>query len=101
MIKVLIFGALGRMGKKVYDAVCQNPNLKAVCGVDRFEDTSNPDFPIYSDLSQVTQKVDVIIDFSAPVSLDGILKYCVDNKTSAVLCATGYTQEHLDKIKNE
>lgn len=99
MIKVLIFGALGRMGKKVYDAVCQSPNLKAVCGVDRFEDKSNPDFPIYSDLSQVTQKVDVIIDFSSPLSLDGILDYCAKNNTRAVLCSTGYTEEHLDEIK--
>ncbi len=98
MINVLINGALGRMGRKVYDACLLADGVKAVCGVDIKEDKSNPDFPIYSSFSYVNEKVDVIIDFSASVSLDGILAFCIPNGIPAVLCATGYTQVEVDKV---
>ncbi len=92
MSNLLICGALGRMGKKVYEA-SQNSSLTAACGVDRFEDKSNANFPIYSSLNDVKEKVDVIIDFSAPASLPAILEYAVKNNVPAILCATGYTAE--------
>lgn len=92
MANLLICGALGRMGKKVYEASL-NSNLTAVCGVDRFEDKSNANFPIYSSLSDVKEKVDVIIDFSAPASLPAILDYATEHNVPAILCATGYSAE--------
>ena len=92
MSNLLICGALGRMGKKVYEASL-NSSLTAVCGVDRFEDKSNPNFPIYSSLNDVKEKVDVIIDFSAPASLPAILDYAVKNNVPAILCATGYSAD--------
>ena len=48
MIKILIHGALGRMGKNVFETACNDSECVAVCGVDRFEDFSNPNFPVYS-----------------------------------------------------
>ncbi len=99
MINVLISGALGRMGRKVYDACLCLENVKAVCGVDIKEDKSNPDFPIYSNFDGVNEKVDVIIDFSASGTLNSILNYCEKNHTPAVLCATGYTENDVEKIK--
>ncbi len=92
MSNLLICGALGRMGKKVYEASL-NSSLTAVCGVDRFEDKSNSNFPIYSSLNDVKENVDVIIDFSAPASLPQILEYAVKNNVPAILCATGYSAD--------
>ena len=92
MSNLLICGALGRMGKKVYEASL-NSSLSAVCGVDRFEDKSNPNFPIYSSLNDVKEKIDVIIDFSAPASLPAILDYATKHNVPAILCATGYSAE--------
>ena len=100
MINLLISGALGRMGKKVYEACKNADGISAVCGVDRFEDLSNKDFPVYSSFSQVKEKIDVIIDFSAPATLPFILEYCLSNETPAVLCATGYSEEDVDAVKN-
>jgi len=48
MINVLINGALGRMGKKVYEACVLADGVTPVCGVDIREDLSNPYFPVYS-----------------------------------------------------
>ena len=99
MKNVLIHGANGRMGKKVFDAVCSAENLTAVCGIDAFENFSNPAFPIYSSFDKVTEKIDVIVDFSVPKTLDNILDYALSNNIPCVLCTTGYTKEDLEKIQ--
>ena len=98
MINVLICGANGRMGKKVYDAVSLSNNLKAICGVDLVENLST-DYPVYSSFEKVTEKVDVVIDFSSPKSLPAILDFCKSKKIPAVLCATGYTEDDVAKVK--
>ena len=98
MINVLICGANGRMGKKVYDAVCLSNNLKAVCGIDLVENLSS-EYPVYTSFDKVTQKIDVVIDFSSPKSLPAILDFCQSKKIPAVLCATGYTEDDIAKVK--
>lgn len=99
MINILISGANGRMGKKVYEAAIKNPNVSPVCGIDLVSDLSNKDYPIYTAFDCVKEKVDVVIDFSAPASLDNILKYCTENNIPAILCATGYKDEEVAKVK--
>ena len=98
-IKVIISGANGRMGKKVLEALSTNQKAMAVCGRDLSDDFSNPNFPVFSNFQSVKEKVDVLIDFSSPTSLDDILDYIILNKIPAVLCSTGYTKEDLDKIE--
>lgn len=98
MINLLINGASGRMGKKVLEASLKNDKIQAVCGVDLVEDLSNPQFPIYNNFSNVTQNIDVLVDFSSPKSLDGILDYCLTNNIPAVLCATGYSEADVQKL---
>ena len=98
-MNLLISGALGRMGKKVYEASVADGILTPVCGVDRFENFSDKNFPIYDSYSKITEKVDVIIDFSAPATLPSLLEFAIKNNVPAVLCATGYQQTEIDAIK--
>ncbi len=100
MIKVLISGALGRMGKKLYDAFALSDKATAVCGVDLKEDFSCADYPVYASFSDVKTDVDVVVDFSSPLNLNNVLDFCVKNKIPAVLCATGCTAEQIEKIKD-
>ena len=100
MINLLISGALGRMGKKVYEVCSNTEGITAVCGVDRFENFDNANFPIYDSYANLKEKVDVIIDFSAPSTLPSILDYSIKNGVPAVLCATGYSNEDVEKVKN-
>lgn len=98
MVKILISGALGRMGKKVYEACALFPEATPVCGVDLKEDFSVPNYPVYDSFGAVKETPDVIVDFSAPATLDGLLEYAIKHKCPAVLCATGYTGEDIAKI---
>lgn len=100
MTRILIHGALGRMGKNVFSATLNDSDTVAVCGVDRFEDFSNPNFPVYDSFEKVSQKVDVIIDFSHCSTLDSVLAFALKTKTPAVLCSTGYTESDIEKINN-
>ncbi|MBQ9734723.1 MAG: 4-hydroxy-tetrahydrodipicolinate reductase [Clostridia bacterium] len=99
MINVLISGANGRMGRKVFESALNSQNVKAVCGVDLFENFTNPNYPVYTSFKSIKEKIDVVIDFSAPSSLDNILEFCLANGVPAVLCATGYTDEQVQKVK--
>ena len=99
MVNVLISGALGKMGKKVYDACALNENINAVCGIDIKEDFENANYKIYNSFDSVLESVDVVIDFSSPANLDNILEFCLNKKIPAVLCATGYSVEQVEKVK--
>lgn len=98
MINLLISGANGRMGKKVKELSSSFAEIKVVCGVDICENFSDANYPIYSKIADVKEDVDVIIDFSSPKSLDGILEFIKGKNIGAVLCSTGYTEEDIAKI---
>ncbi len=100
MVKILISGANGRMGRKVFEAATSSDRVTAVCGVDLAENLSNPEFPVYASFNNVKEKVDVIVDFSAPANLDNILAFALSNSIPAVLCATGYSESDVAKIKD-
>ena len=100
MTNILISGANGKMGKKVFEACSNSNSVNAVCGVDIADNFNNQLFPIYSSFDKVTEKVDVVVDFSAPACLDNILDFCLKNNVPAVLCATGYDKEKIDKISS-
>jgi 4-hydroxy-tetrahydrodipicolinate reductase len=97
MVKVLLNGCIGKMGK-VVTALSKNfSELKIVAGVDRIKDSS--DYPIYDNIFDCKEEIDVILDFSRPDSLDSLLDYAKAKKASLVLCTTGYDEEQLSKIR--
>lgn len=99
MVNILINGVFGKMGRKVAEICQQNADkVKVVCGIDCFDSDTVFEFPIYDSFDKVTQKVDVIIDFSVASTLDNILKFATKNSVNAVLCTTGYTAEDIEKI---
>jgi len=51
------------------------------------------------DLSDISEKTDVVIDFSHPSNLDMIKEYAERNPVALVLGTTGYLPEQIEKIK--
>lgn len=96
MVSVILSGANGKMGHVVADLILNNEDCKIVAGVD-INGKSECDFPVYKSFDDVTG--DVIIDFSNPSALDNILSFAIKNKTGVVLATTGYSKEHINKIK--
>ena len=98
MLKVLINGCNGKMGQVVAEEIAITPDVETLCGFDRV-DTGDNNFPVFTNIEDINLIPDVIIDFSHPSSLTGILKYAVDTKTPVVVCTTGLSDEQKDEIK--
>lgn len=99
MINIAICGANGKMGKNVYNCASARGDCRVIAGIDIFTE-QYADFPIVDSPSKLPEKPDVIIDFSNPASLDGLLEYCLSTGTAIVVASTGYTDEQIQKIKN-
>lgn len=85
------------MGNVVAASVEANETCEIACGVDAFGE-SKYSFPVYKSFDEVKENADVIIDFSNPACLDGILDYAVANNTPAVICTTGFSDDEIKKI---
>ena len=97
MINILMSGCNGRMGQVISAMVSQRADAKIICGVDVYDGIKN-EYPVYSYFDDVKEKPDVIIDFSNPAALAGLLRYAVENSIPCVLCTTGYSKEQIDSI---
>ena len=97
-MNILINGASGKMGGEVAKAIEGQADCKVVCGVDCVNNKTTK-FPIYTNINDIKEKVDVIIDFSIPVATFEILKYAKKTKTPIVIETTGFTQEQLEEIE--
>jgi 4-hydroxy-tetrahydrodipicolinate reductase len=99
MIKAVISGATGKMGRKVHSVISTRRDIMTIAGIDALTQKSYDTFPIVKEPGLLTEKPDVIIDFSHPLMLDSILGYCLTTNTPLVAATTGYTSEQTAKIK--
>lgn len=93
MIKILLSGCLGKMGKVITACADNMPELKIVAGYDR-SDIPDYQFPVYSNLNDCKEEIDVIIDFSRPDALNSLLNFAKNKNAAIILCTTGYTEEN-------
>ena len=98
MTKIAIVGCNGKMGYFVAQSVNENPETEVMFGVDAFG-SNKYDFEVYKSFDEADKTPDVIIDFSNPAALDGMLSFALENKVPCVICTTGYSTEQVEKIK--
>lgn len=98
-MKIIICGALGRMGTKIRENALNSSDVVPVAGVDIKEADING-FKVYDCFDKITEKADAIIDFSSRTTLPALLSYCVKSNTPAVLCSTGYTEDDIAAVKS-
>lgn len=99
MVNIILCGCNGKMGNVIVNSVSKRNDCKIVCGVDSFG-TNNYDFITYKSFDEIKEKFDVIIDFSNPACLDGLLNYSLSYKVPAIICTTGFSNEQVEKINN-
>ncbi len=86
------------MGRVITDCVAQRDDCKIVAGVDlNLNDSFG--YPVYDSIDKVTESADVIIDFSHPSCLDGLLRFSAEKKLPLVLATTGFSATQTDNIK--
>ena len=103
MTGIILSGCNGKMGKAVTKSVAENEGCEIVGGIDIFAESLSG-YPVFSSPSAVsddiTKKADVIIDFSNPSALAGLLEYAVKNSIPAVISTTGLNDAQINLIND-
>lgn len=100
MVRILMNGCCGRMGRAIAEICKEDPDAKIVCGVDVSDNTEGLDFPIFKSPADVDVDFDVIIDFSHFSVIPAIFSLATWKRKPIVCCTTGLTDEDL-KILDE
>lgn len=98
MIKILMHGCNGKMGRMITELVKNDDGAVIAAGVDTYTGIAN-DYPVYESIDQCDTDVDVVIDFSNAGAVDALLDYCAEKKIPVVLCTTGLSEEQLEKVR--
>ena len=107
-IKVVVHGALGRMGREVTNALCQEPETKVVGAVDLDvpqDSLALPDgsgsVPLSSDMGSIlaSQQPDVLADFTVARATMPAVPIATARKINLVIGTTGLTADDLDEIE--
>jgi len=106
-IKIVVHGALGRVGREVVRAFANSGAIRTVGAVDLkatsdylFLPEINDKIPISTDLSPIINatKPDVIVDFSLAKAVINAARTAISKKVNMVIGTTGLTAEELDEI---
>lgn len=97
-MKILLGGALGRMGREMTLAA-EAAGVEIAGGVDVAYAGQPSAFPIVADYARAAVEADVIVDFSRPDALPELLALALSRRMPVVLCATGYTDVELARIR--
>ncbi|MBR1562637.1 MAG: 4-hydroxy-tetrahydrodipicolinate reductase [Ruminococcus sp.] len=97
MTRIVICGACGKMGRFINDVIKEREDCEVLAGVDKFGEAYDS-FPVVKSVKELSEKPDVIIDFSHPSALGELLEYGLTTGTPLVLATTGYSEDELSQI---
>ena len=97
MTRIILSGCCGYMGRVITDIVSSDEDAVIVAGFD-LAGQGSQEYPVFVKPGDCDVEADVLVDFSSPKALDGLLDYCIEKKLPAVFCTTGYTDDQMEKI---
>ena len=97
-MNIVLSGALGHMGRAVAEAA-ESSGIAVSCGVDAAEGSCA--FPLFHSFEDVPapRGQTVVVDFSRPEALEGLLTWAEKHRVPVVLATTGYTNEQRLRIR--
>lgn len=98
MIKILLSGANGRMGRAISRLAAESDTAEILCGVD-LNTESTEGFPVYASFDAVQETPDVIIDFSNPANFEALMAYATAKKLPVVVATTGLKKEQKEALE--
>ncbi len=112
MIKIIVTGACGRMGKRIAEMVVEQEDLELAGAAER---KGHPFLGkdmgeilgrgltgviLQDDLKKVLHKGEVIIDFTYPEATLGHLRLAGEHQKAIVIGTTGFDESQISKIKD-
>lgn len=97
MTNIILSGCNGHMGRVITRLCEQDKDVKITAGID-INDFCENEYPVYTDAEKCDVCADVIIDFSHPSALDGVLALAVKRNIPVIIATTGLSEEQRAKI---
>ncbi len=92
MVKIAIQGVNGRMGRVLAGLVSARDDCVVAAGID-ISPAVDAAFPVYAQLADVKEDVDVLVDFSLPAATRAALAECGRRGLPCVVCTTGLSED--------
>ena len=104
MLKVIVCGALGRMGREVISKINQRKDIELIGAVEAPEHPLlgkeiEKEIKVTSKLENVIEKESIIIEFTTPSATLKHLKIAEKKKTPMVIGTTGFEEEEYERIE--
>ncbi|MDE0326718.1 MAG: 4-hydroxy-tetrahydrodipicolinate reductase [Candidatus Poribacteria bacterium] len=111
MIRVIINGACGRMGRLIIQGVSQQADMELVGAIEYPEHpqigsdagvvagVGDIGVPITGELDDLLQNADVVIEFSKPEATLEHLRQVVNADKAMIIATTGYDPDELETVK--
>lgn len=97
MTKIFIFGVSGKMGRFIVDMAKDTADCEVVGGYDL---VPHPEIATYSDVKDIPNNFDVVVDFSRAEALPAVTELCLRYGKPVVLASTGHSDEQIESIKS-
>lgn len=101
MLKLIVCGYNGAMGKMLKECIEKTSDTVLVAGVARSAQTGtcDGDVKLFHTFDDCDVEADAVIDFSHPGNLDAMLRYVKRTKTPVVIATTGFDEEQNKAIE--
>ena len=97
MLRIILHGSSGRMGKVLRSMIDAAPDMTVAAGIDAFPDPE-ASFPQFTSAADCDAEADVVIDFSNHEAVPGLMDFCLNKKLPVVVCTTALTDEQLKLV---
>lgn len=91
-------GCNGKMGQVISNLAAESEDARIAAGFDLRDTKKNP-YPVFTELNQCKEKVDVIIDFSNPAALENLLEFATSRKIPLVVATTGLSPVQVKMLE--
>ncbi len=98
MIRLVMVGCAGRMGRVIAECVAGREDCTIVAGVDRLSHGDEV-FPVYASCAEIKEEADAVIDFSHPSALQGTVEFACKRAIPVIMATTGLSDEHKAILK--
>lgn len=97
MLRIILHGSSGRMGKVLREMISANPGMTVAAGIDPYADPE-ADYPQFKTAEECSVDGDVVIDFSNHAAVPALIDFCRSKSLPVVVCTTALTGDCLAAV---
>lgn len=98
MTRIILSGCNGKMGQVITRLVAEEASCEIVAGLDINDCLPNP-YPVFTVPAECDTAADVIVDFSHPSALEGLLAFAKERGLPVIVSTTGLSAEQREELK--